>query len=60
MPRLRKAMQKDMREEGEMRWTEDQFDILKARFGKQFLRVVAATFYPEIANNCAWILRKPK
>ena len=60
MPRLRKAMQKDMREEGEMRWSEDQFDILKARFGKQFLRVVAATFYPEIANNCAWILRKPK
>ena len=53
-------MQKDMREEGEMRWTEDQFDVLKARFGKQFLRVVAATFYPEIANNCAWILRKPK
>ena len=60
MPRLRKAMQKDYREEGEMRWSEDQFDILKARFGKQFLRVFAATFYPEISNNCAWILRKPK
>ena len=32
--------------------------LLENRYGKQFLRVVAATFYPEYANNCSWVLRK--
>ena len=39
-------------------WTPEQFTMLENRYGRQFLRVVAATFYPEVANNCSWVLRK--
>ena len=39
-------------------WTTERLILLKERFGRQFLRMVAATFYPEQANNCAWVLRK--
>ena len=39
-------------------WTPQQFEKLQNRYGRQFLRVVAATFYPEVANNCSWVLRK--
>ena len=39
-------------------WTPEQITMLKERFGRQFLRVVAATFYPETANNCFWRLSK--
>ena len=39
-------------------WTTEQLILLKERFGRQFLRMVAATFYPEQANNCACVLRK--
>ena len=39
-------------------WTPEQFKKLENRYGRQFLRVVAATFYPEVANNCSWVLRK--
>ena len=42
----------------EWRWWPDQYELLEGRYGRQFLRVVAATFYPEVSNNCAWILRK--
>tara|TARA_R110000824_G_scaffold61832_2_gene164095 strand:+ start:2081 stop:2935 length:855 start_codon:yes stop_codon:yes gene_type:complete len=58
MPKLRKAMQNDDQDKA-WRWWPDQFELLQERYGKQFLRVVAATFYPEVSNNCAWILRKP-
>jgi len=57
MPKLRAAMQKD-KEAGTERWTFDQFNLLQERYGKQFLRVTAATFFPEVSNNCAWVLRK--
>ena len=57
MPKLKAAMHKDV-EDAEWRLWPDQFEILEERYGKQFLRVVAATFYPEVSNNCAWILRK--
>ena len=39
-------------------WSPEQLNMLKARFGRQFLRVVAATPYPEYSNNCSWVLRK--
>jgi hypothetical protein len=39
-------------------WNQDQFEMLKQRYGKQFLRVACAAPYPEYANNCAWVLRK--
>ena len=39
-------------------WSTEQFEMLEQRYGRQFLRVVAAAPYPEYANNCAWILRK--
>ena len=68
LPRLRKAMEHDLKpwatmgeeEEypGQPRWYDDQFEILEERFGRHFLRVVAATFFPEVSNNCAWTLRK--
>ena len=57
MPKLKAAMSKD-NEDAEWRLMEDQFELLQERYGKQFLRVVAATFFPEVSNNCAWILRK--
>ncbi len=57
MPKLKKAMQNDDQDKA-WRWWPDQFELLQERYGKQFLRVVAATFYPEVSNNCAWILRK--
>lgn len=52
IPKLRKAMR-----EGDG-WTSEQFEMLQNRYGRQFLRMVAAVFYPEVSNNCAWILRK--
>lgn len=58
MPKLKKAMRDDDQDKA-WRWWPDQFELLQERYGKQFLRVVAATFYPEVSNNCAWILRKP-
>ena len=39
-------------------WTTEQVLLLQERFGKQFLRMVLATPYPEASNNCAWTLRK--
>ena len=53
LPNLKKAMK-----EPNLGWTPEQFEMLENRYGRQFLRVVAATFYPEVANNCSWIIRK--
>jgi hypothetical protein len=39
-------------------WTDDMMVYLEERFGRQFFRMVAAMFYPERANNCAWRLTK--
>jgi SAM-dependent methyltransferase len=39
-------------------WTEQQVLMLHERFGKQFVRMVLATPYPQFANNCAWNLTK--
>ena len=59
LPNLKKAMKKDAEGEHEWNgWTPKQFNKLQNRYGRQFLRVVAATFYPEVANNCSWVLRK--
>ena len=59
LPNLKKAMKKDAEGEHEWDgWTPKQFNKLQNRYGRQFLRVVAATFYPEVANNCSWVLRK--
>jgi len=57
LPKLKKAMAQD-EDDHEWRWWPDQYELLEQRYGRQFLRVVAATFYPEASNNCAWILRK--
>tara|TARA_R100001443_G_scaffold30406_1_gene44051 strand:+ start:28601 stop:29449 length:849 start_codon:yes stop_codon:yes gene_type:complete len=56
LPNLKKAMK--LNEAYPNGWTPEQFNMLTNRYGKQFLRVVAATFYPEYANNCSWVLRK--
>ena len=53
LPNLKKAMK-----EPNLGWTPEQYEMLENRYGRQFLRVVAATFYPEVANNCSWIIRK--
>ena len=39
-------------------WSSEQVDMLVSRYGRQFLRVVAAAPYPEYSNNCSWVLRK--
>ena len=39
-------------------WTDDMMVYLEERFGRQFFRMVAAMFYTERANNCAWRLTK--
>jgi len=39
-------------------WTSEQMVLLKERFGRHFLRMAAATPYPEYSNNCAWRLVK--
>jgi len=54
LPNLKKAM----KEYSDIGWTPEQFKKLQNRYGRQFLRVVVATFYPEVANNCSWVLRK--
>ena len=51
--KLRKALREDPNG-----WTADQYEMLEQRYGRQFLRMAAAVFYPEVANNCAWVLRK--
>jgi SAM-dependent methyltransferase len=53
MPKLRKEIRKNT-----FGWSTSQFELLEARYGRQFLRMVAAVFYPEVSNNCAWVLRK--
>ena len=52
LPNLRRA-QRD-----HPAWTSEQMVLLNERFGRHFLRVMAATFYPEYSNNCAWRLTK--
>ena len=53
IPKLRKALREDPNG-----WTHEQYEMLEQRYGRQFLRMTAAVFYPEVANNCAWVLRK--
>jgi|TARA_R110002020_G_scaffold155929_4_gene337372 hypothetical protein len=53
IPKLRKALREDPNG-----WTAEQYEMLEQRYGRQFLRMAAAVFYPEVANNCAWVLRK--
>jgi hypothetical protein len=33
-------------------------DLIRHRFDPNWQRIVLAMFYPEVANNCAWTLRK--
>tara|TARA_R100000654_G_scaffold17603_1_gene36706 strand:+ start:73 stop:885 length:813 start_codon:yes stop_codon:yes gene_type:complete len=63
MPKLKKAMHednytKDYDQITHTGWSMEQLITLQERFGKQFLRMAAAVFYPEVANNCAWRLVK--
>ena len=57
MPNLKKARFDGTRDK-HLEWTDQQMIMLTERFGKQFLRMAAATMYPEHANNCAWRLTK--
>tara|TARA_R100001443_G_scaffold89198_4_gene95684 strand:- start:4656 stop:5507 length:852 start_codon:yes stop_codon:yes gene_type:complete len=57
LPNLKKAIKEDSNFPSRG-WSLEQLEMLKARYGRQFLRVVAAAPYPEYANNCSWILRK--
>jgi hypothetical protein len=54
MPRLKKAVENKV----EGGFTPEQFEVMKDRYGKQFMRLAGAVFYPEVANNCAWRIRK--
>ena len=38
----------------------DVVNLIRARFDPHWQRVILAMFYPEVANNCAWTLRKRK
>ena len=59
LPKLRKALNEDYPEVVNTNgWTPEQYKMLEQRYGKQFLRVAAAVFYPEYSNNCAWVLTK--
>jgi len=53
IPKLRKALREDPNG-----WTPEQYMMMEQRYGRQFLRMTSAVFYPEVANNCAWVLRK--
>ena len=53
IPKLRKALREDPNG-----WTFEQYKMMEQRYGRQFLRMTSAVFYPEVANNCAWVLRK--
>ena len=53
IPKLRKALREDPNG-----WTPEQYKMMEQRYGRQFLRMASAVFYPEVANNCAWVLRK--
>tara|TARA_R110000737_G_scaffold304246_1_gene311530 strand:- start:426 stop:1274 length:849 start_codon:yes stop_codon:yes gene_type:complete len=56
LPNLRKAMRKVKCQKHP--WSPEQLELLESRYGRQFLRVVAATPFPEYSNNCSWVLRK--
>lgn len=70
LPNLRKAMreQKEPTIDGipiysnvkrfPRSWSDEQLEMIQSRYGRQFLRVVAAAPYPEYSNNCSWVLRK--
>jgi len=61
IPKLRKAMRThEIDDFGLPSWSPKQFEMLSARYGRQFLRMVAAVFFPQVSNNCAWTLRKPR
>ena len=61
IPKLRKAMRThEIDDFGFPSWSPKQFEMLSARYGRQFLRMVAAVFFPQASNNCAWTLRKPR
>ena len=57
MPNLKKARFDGTRDK-HLEWTDQQMIMLSESFCKQFLRMAAATMYPEHANNCAWRLTK--
>lgn len=39
-------------------WDPDMVEMIKNRYGRHFQRVILAMPYPDVANNCNWILRK--
>ena len=45
-------------QEQHKRIPEELLKIYKGRFGNHWLRVVLAASYPEVANNCNWVLRR--
>ena len=60
MPTLKKQVKLESKS-GNIRpggWTLEQLDMMMERYGQKWVRVVAATAYPEISNNCNWVLTK--
>ena len=57
MPNFKKARFNGTRDL-HLEWTDEMMLYLEERFGRHFLRMVAAMPYPELANNCAWRLTK--
>lgn len=39
-------------------WSPEIVDVIKKRFGRHWARVVLAAPYPDVSNNCTWILKK--
>ena len=58
MHNVKKAIKEQSAKDGRPNLTMEQLEHMENRFGQHWIRVVAATFYPEVANNCNWVLRK--
>ncbi|KKN62969.1 hypothetical protein LCGC14_0506790 [marine sediment metagenome] len=58
MPSINKAQKEYLAGDREEGWEDWQVKLIEERFGNQWRRVILAVPYPDVANNCAWMLRK--
>ena len=58
MRNIKKAVREQSAKEGRPNLSIEQLEHMENRFGQHWIRVAASTFYPEVSNNCNWILRK--
>ena len=58
MRHIRKAVREQSAKEGRPNLSLEQLEHMEKRFGQHWIRVTSAAFYPEVSNNCNWLLRK--